>query len=220
MEFSRQEYWSRLPFPSLGDLPDPEIEPWSPALQTDSLPLEPPGNNVRGRETPLTWGDKDTEFPKKKSIETVFFFFSEDQQTRVTSVIKHQHLQPLWFVRFTQFLQPLLSCRPWFHHTCVATVTDHGMLEQTGKAGISIPVLSVQGLRLRQIHWPAQDCTSLKRWNGNQSLGVLIPSLGLFEWKRIDNHLKSFVLNSDLQRVTFVSPRPSLFFFLTFKDFH
>ena len=33
MEFSRQEYWSGLPFPSPGDLPDPEIEPGSPAFQ-------------------------------------------------------------------------------------------------------------------------------------------------------------------------------------------
>ena len=44
MEFSRQEYWSGLPFPSPGDLPDPGIEPGSPALQADSLPFEPPGN--------------------------------------------------------------------------------------------------------------------------------------------------------------------------------
>ena len=42
MEFSRQEYWSGLPFPSPGDLPDPGIEPGSPALQADSLPSEPP----------------------------------------------------------------------------------------------------------------------------------------------------------------------------------
>ena len=40
MGFPRQEYWSRLPFPSPGDLPNPEIEPGSPALQTDSLPTE------------------------------------------------------------------------------------------------------------------------------------------------------------------------------------
>ena len=38
MGFSRQEYWSRLPFPSPGDLPDPGIEPMSPALQADYLP--------------------------------------------------------------------------------------------------------------------------------------------------------------------------------------
>ena len=42
MEFSWQEYRSGLPFPSLGDLPDPGIEPGSPALQADSLPSEPP----------------------------------------------------------------------------------------------------------------------------------------------------------------------------------
>ena len=38
--FSRQEYWSGLPFPSPGDLPDPGIKPRSPALQADSLPAE------------------------------------------------------------------------------------------------------------------------------------------------------------------------------------
>ena len=46
MEFSRQEYWSGLPFPSLGDLPDPGIEPGSPVLQADSLQFEPPGSRV------------------------------------------------------------------------------------------------------------------------------------------------------------------------------
>ena len=43
MGFSRQEYWSGLPFPSPGDLPNLEIEPGSPALQADSLPSEPQG---------------------------------------------------------------------------------------------------------------------------------------------------------------------------------
>ena len=41
--FSRQECWSGLPFPSPGDLPNPGIEPGSPALQADALPSEPPG---------------------------------------------------------------------------------------------------------------------------------------------------------------------------------
>ena len=41
--FSRQEYWSGLPFTSPGDLPNPGIEPGSPALQADALPSEPPG---------------------------------------------------------------------------------------------------------------------------------------------------------------------------------
>ena len=41
--FPRQEYWSGLPFPSPGDLPDPGIEPQSPTLQADALTSEPPG---------------------------------------------------------------------------------------------------------------------------------------------------------------------------------
>ena len=41
MGFSRQEYWSGLPFPSSGDLPDPGIEPRSPTLQADALTSEP-----------------------------------------------------------------------------------------------------------------------------------------------------------------------------------
>ena len=45
MGFSRQEYWSGLPLPSPGDLPDPEIEPRSPTLQADALPSEPPGKS-------------------------------------------------------------------------------------------------------------------------------------------------------------------------------
>ena len=51
MGFSRQEYWSGLPFPSAGDLPDPGIKPRSPALQADSLPSELQGS-------PLTPGDE------------------------------------------------------------------------------------------------------------------------------------------------------------------
>ena len=43
MEFSRQEYWSGLPFLSPGDLPNPRIEPGSPTLQADALPSEPRG---------------------------------------------------------------------------------------------------------------------------------------------------------------------------------
>ena len=46
MGFSRQDYWRRLPVPSPGDLPDPGIEPKSPALQADSLPSKPPGKPI------------------------------------------------------------------------------------------------------------------------------------------------------------------------------
>ena len=59
MGFSRPEYWSGLPFPSLGDLPDPGIEPGFPALQADALPSEPPGKyclrmSIKARELPRT----------------------------------------------------------------------------------------------------------------------------------------------------------------------
>ena len=48
MGFSRQEYQSGLPFPSPEDLPNPGIEPRSPALQADALPSEPPGKLLQG----------------------------------------------------------------------------------------------------------------------------------------------------------------------------
>ena len=47
MEFSRQEYWNRLSFPTPGDLPNPGIEQGSPALQMDSLPAELPGKPIQ-----------------------------------------------------------------------------------------------------------------------------------------------------------------------------
>ena len=54
MGFSRQGYWSGLPFPSPGDLPDPGIEPRSPALQADSSPSEPPGKPLyKTQVTPI-----------------------------------------------------------------------------------------------------------------------------------------------------------------------
>ena len=51
MEFSRQEYWNGLPFPSAGDLPDSGIKLRSPALQADSLPSEPLGKLPFGGST-------------------------------------------------------------------------------------------------------------------------------------------------------------------------
>ena len=58
MGFSRQEYWSGLPFPSAGDLPNPGIKPRSPTMQTDALTSAPPGKhkapyiNHHSREIP------------------------------------------------------------------------------------------------------------------------------------------------------------------------
>ena len=59
MEFSRQEYWSQLPFSSPEDLPNPEIEPCSPVLQVDSLLSEPLGKpkNTEVGNPPLLQGN-------------------------------------------------------------------------------------------------------------------------------------------------------------------
>ena len=54
--FSRQECWSGVPLPSPGDIPDPGIEPGSPALQKDALPSEPPGKPpVTCKESLYVW---------------------------------------------------------------------------------------------------------------------------------------------------------------------
>ena len=56
MEFSRQEYWSGLPFPSPGDLPNAGIEPSSPALKADALQFEParkPSLNINNFSNPV-----------------------------------------------------------------------------------------------------------------------------------------------------------------------
>ena len=52
MGFPGQEYWSGLPFPSPGDLPDPGIEPWTPAFQADALTSEPLGKQGQYQLTP------------------------------------------------------------------------------------------------------------------------------------------------------------------------
>ena len=58
VEFSRQGYWSELPFPSPGDLPDPGIEPRSPILEAGSLPSEPPGKLFHTQAKESQWTAK------------------------------------------------------------------------------------------------------------------------------------------------------------------
>ena len=76
--FPRQEYWGGLPWPSPGDLPDPGIEPGSPALQADSLPSEPPA--VRVSPIIRQWGSislKGTLY-----FNLFFSFFSLEEKTK------------------------------------------------------------------------------------------------------------------------------------------
>ena len=67
MGFPGQEYWSGLPFPSPEDLPDPETEPRSPALQADSLPSEPPG-----KKYPQQTEDTSILHSRLKGLEKLF----------------------------------------------------------------------------------------------------------------------------------------------------
>ena len=79
MELSRPEYWSGLPFPSPRNLPDPGIEPRSPALQADSLPAETPRKSQEARagekasslsQQRVLLGDKSTILPSAWIIST------------------------------------------------------------------------------------------------------------------------------------------------------
>ena len=73
MGFSRQEYWSGLPFPSPGGLPDPGIEPPSPALQVDSFSSKPPGELCL--------------LPYRNSDESIFHFYIRVYIATVAKII-------------------------------------------------------------------------------------------------------------------------------------
>ena len=70
--FSRQEYWSGLPFASPGDLPNPGIEPRSPALQADALSSEPPGKPMTNLDSILK--SRDTTLPTKVRLVKAMVF--------------------------------------------------------------------------------------------------------------------------------------------------
>ena len=94
MGFSREEYWSGLPFPSSGHLPNPGIEPGSPALQTDTLPSEPPGKppGVTGKfglGVQNKAGQRLTEFCQDNTLVTANTLF---QQTREDSTHGHHQM--------------------------------------------------------------------------------------------------------------------------------
>ena len=85
MGFSRQEYWSGLPFPSPGDLPYPGIEPRSPALQADALTSEPPGKSKWVKSNYTVHG-----IPQARILEWVAFPFSRrSSQPRDQTQVSH-----------------------------------------------------------------------------------------------------------------------------------
>ena len=103
MEFSRQEYWSRLPFPFPGDLPSPGIEARSLALQADSLPVEPQGKPKKyGNSWPI----------KKKDL---------NKQTSWWPGMKKWVWQEAWYVQVS-LENKIYSCAwsfKWCHWSCI-----------------------------------------------------------------------------------------------------
>ena len=102
MGFSRQEYWSGLPFPSPDDLPNPGIEPGSPALQADTLPSEPPGK-------PLEEGINTTKLLLKVAlsiwiVKVPCWYISYKQHGDVASPMGEE-----WSVIFSAFLGSVMK---------------------------------------------------------------------------------------------------------------
>ena len=98
MGFSRQEYWSGLPFPSPGDLPDPGTEPGSPTLEADALTSEPPPYDpaipllgIYPEETKI---EKDTHIPM--FIAALFTIARTWKQPRCPST--DEWIKKLWYI--------------------------------------------------------------------------------------------------------------------------
>ena len=92
MGFSKQEYWSGLPFPSPEDLPDPGIKPRSPALQADSLLSEPPGKPTPDLRVPVKFVLKNHLAQEPLVAQTVKSL-PEEQETRVQSLGREDPLE-------------------------------------------------------------------------------------------------------------------------------
>ena len=85
MEFSRQEYWSGFPFPSPGNLPEPGVEPRSPALKANSLPSEYGAFKYKVRRTV-----KDPEWPCDRSPLTLTPATAQNQGRPRRTCVEHR----------------------------------------------------------------------------------------------------------------------------------
>ena len=141
MEFSRQENWSGLPFPSLGDLSDPGIEPKSPALQADSFPPEPPGKPHKGpkgwiihvcsvfsqssllfQEASVNTGGYKTIQYKWRKIHTSGWLWEDDSSPTIfhhfywAQPHVNQAANPYWTQRLCEHSQPAQRTCCWRRH--------------------------------------------------------------------------------------------------------
>ena len=123
MGFSRQEYWSGLPFPSPGDLPDPGIKPRSPAWHADALPSEPPG------KLHMKWIiNKDLQYSTGKYIQYSVIIYMEEKPGEYIS-------ESVTCSVLSNFLRPhgLLPARficPWNSPGKNTAVSGHSLLQE------------------------------------------------------------------------------------------
>ena len=104
MEFSRQEYWSGLPFPSPGALPDPGIELGSPTKQADSLPSEPPGKQ---RKKKLLSVEESAKALLRKA-----FKLSLEKESRFINIEMDGDIPGLWDFQSKDGRQGVRGIRP------------------------------------------------------------------------------------------------------------
>ena len=98
IEFSRQEYWNGLPFPSPGDLPNPGIKPRFPALQTESLPPEPPVKKINTKEN--------LYFPILEAVSPL-------QKKEHLYILRQWHPTPALLPGKSHGRSSLVGCSPW-----------------------------------------------------------------------------------------------------------
>ena len=112
MGFSRQEYWSGLPFPSPGDLPNPGIELRSPTLQADALTSEPPGKPKQYQDG-ATWngalqlifcGKCDASWKKKITLKILYHLSPAEKIGILVKVSEKSHSKTLACHWLTQVL--------------------------------------------------------------------------------------------------------------------
>ena len=185
MGFSRQEYWSGLPFPSPGDLPDPGIEPGSPALEADTLTSAPPGkinlwlvrDNPRRRCRFDPWVGK-ISWEKGMATTPVFLpgEFHGQRSLLGYSPWESQREGHDWetntHTRDNQFSSLCLFCCCFpLHHTVFAQLVLSLLI--TGNSAFQIGRLWGEGDRLQGSgKWQFKE-----EWKEEQSLRPVIPNL-------------------------------------------
>ena len=149
MEFCRQEYWSGLPFPPPGDLPDPGIQPTYPALQADSLPSKPLGKPCIDESTPLN--EENVEIGKKIWIWKFYTwpdFLGKFSYLLVLLVLLISFVKSLfWASLMGQTVNNLLAM--W--ETWVRSLGWEDLLEKEMATHSSIIVLPAEVYRLRPL---------------------------------------------------------------------